>query len=373
LLPGPPQELTLRHFLTHGQAGTIRWVAARNAPGTLFAGVGERIVAEALWPLTWTFGAIVVSATLLGSALTHLMRSVGHRERENLTLWVRQAADGLATSADPPGCGREFEELRGHLARLQGRLVASLEQASRFSGDAAHELRSPLTAMQVKVDRLIQRSIPASDVQKDLADIADDIHRLSSLVRRLFWMALADAGRLQLHRVSVNLSMVLHEVAQETLETAGNLATELRIDPGLHVEGDSALLMHAVANLMSNAVKHNRTGGWVRVAATAETANIHVSIRNSVAHPLPLARERVFERFFRGSFARAEKDSGSGIGLSLAREIARAHGGDIVVADSPADEAWFTLSLPIVAPRGNLTEDDSRATGHKPKPGTIPM
>ena len=349
-LPEPRQEVTLRHFLTHGKTGTVHWVAARNGPGTLFAGVRESIVAEAMWPLTWIFGATVLAATLLGSAVTHLMLTAGHREREHLTQWVRQAADGLATSTDPPGRGREFEELRGHLARLQGRLVTSLEQASRFSGDAAHELRSPLTAMQVKVDRLIQRSVLASDIQKDLADIADDIHRLSSLVRRLFWLALADAGRLQLHRVYVNLSKVLHEVARENLETAGDLASELLIDAGLHVEGDSALLTHAIANLMSNAVKHNRAGGWIRVAATAETANIHISIRNSVAHPLPLARDRVFERFFRGSFARAEKDGGSGIGLSLAREIARAHGGDIVVADSPAGEAGFTLVLPIMAP-----------------------
>jgi two-component system, OmpR family, heavy metal sensor histidine kinase CusS len=342
-------EITLRHFLTHGRTGTVRWVAARATPGTVFAGVRENIAAEAMRPLAWIFGAIVVSASLLGSGLTHLILMAGRGERENLTEWVRQAADGLTTSTDPPGRDRELEELRLHLARLQGRLVVSLEHASRFTGDAAHELRSPLTAMQVKVDRLIQRSDPASEVQKDLADIADDIHRLSSLVRRLFWLALSDAGRLQLHRVPVDLTKVLLEAAQETLETATRLASELRVDPELHVEGDLALLTHAVTNLMSNAVKHNRAGGWVTVTATAQAAHVQVSVRNSVAHALPLLRDRVFERFFRGSFARGESVEGSGIGLSLAREIARAHGGDIVVADSPAEEACFILSLPILS------------------------
>jgi signal transduction histidine kinase len=342
-------EITLRHFLTHGRTGTVRWVAARGTLGTLFAGVGENVVAEAVRPLAWIFGAIVMSASLLGTGLTHLRVMAARRERENLTEWVRQAADGLTTSTDPPGRDRELEELRLHLARLQGRLVASLEQSSRFTGDAAHELRSPLTAMQVKVDRLIQRSDPASEVQKDLADIADDIHRLSSLVRRLFWLALSDAGRLQLHRAPIDLSKMLLDVAQETLETATHLASELRVDSDLHVDGDLALLTHAVTNLLSNAVKHNRAGGWVTVTATAQAANIQISIRNSVVHALPLLRDRVFERFFRGSFARGESVEGSGIGLSLAREIARAHGGDIIVADSPPDEARFTLSLPILS------------------------
>jgi two-component system, OmpR family, heavy metal sensor histidine kinase CusS len=349
IAPHSGGEITLRHFLTHGRTGTVRWVAARTTPGTVFAGVRENVVAEAIRPLAWIFGAIVVSASLLGTGLTHLIVMAGRREREKLTEWVRLAADGLTTSTDPPGRDRELEELRLHLARLQGRLVASLEQSSRFTGDAAHELRSPLTAMQVKVDRLIQRSDPASEVQKDLADIADDIHRLSSLVRRLFWLALSDAGRLQLHRAPIDLSKVLLDVAQETLETATHLASELRFDSELHVEGDLALLTHAVTNLMSNAVKHNRAGGWVTVTATAQAANIQISIRNSVAHSLPLLRDRVFERFFRGSFARGESVEGSGIGLSLAREIARAHGGDIVVADSPADEACFILSLPILS------------------------
>jgi signal transduction histidine kinase len=203
--------------------------------------------------------------------------------------------------------------------------------------------------MQVKVDRLINRSDPASEVQKDLADIADDIHRLSSLVRRLFWMALADAGRLQLHRVPIDLSKVLREVVEEVTETASGLSIDVRIDSGLSVEGDAPLLTHALANLMSNAVKHNRAEGWVKIAADYDVADACISVRNSVAHPLPISRERVFERFFRGSFARSAKDSGSGIGLSLAREIARAHGGDILVEDTPRDEAWFTLRLPATS------------------------
>jgi len=160
----------------------------------------------------------------------------GRREQEKLTEWVRQAADGLATSTDPPGRNRELEELRLHLARLQERLVVSLEQASRFTGDAAHELRFPLTAMQVKVDRLIQPSAPASEVQKDLADIADDIHRLSGLVRRLFWLVPCTESRSLAESkpsLSRKTSSTFSISAMRTLGSLQEPASEAEARPGV--------------------------------------------------------------------------------------------------------------------------------------------
>src|SRR5258708_1242005 len=137
--------------------------------------------------------------------------------------------------------------------------------------------------MQVKVDRLINRSVAASDLQRDLADVADDVHRVSTLVRRLFWLALADAGRLQVHRTAVDLSEMLRDVAEHLLDGAG-LTLTLHIDPGLKIEADATLLEQAIANLVSNGIKHNRPGGWIDIKTKPDANSVVVSVRNSVAH-----------------------------------------------------------------------------------------
>jgi signal transduction histidine kinase len=346
------RDITLRHFVTRGIGGVIRWVAARAGPFTVFAGVRGSVVGGSLAWLVYTFCAIAAVGTAIGTLLTHRVLSIYSHEQVTLTDWARRAADGSLTDTEPPLVSLDLQDLRGQLARLQRRLATSLEQAYRFTGDAAHELRSPLTAMQVKIDRLINRSVAASDLQRDLADVADDIHRLSTLVRRLFWLALADAGRLQVHRVMVDLSVMLRDVTDDLVGGAEGLTLTLHIDPGLEIEADATLLEHAIANLISNGIKHNRPGGWIDIKTMTDAKSVVVSVRNSVAHPLPISRERVFERFFRGGYARALTDGSSGIGLSLAREIARAHGGDILVEDSSSDEAWFTLRLPMALPPG---------------------
>jgi two-component system, OmpR family, heavy metal sensor histidine kinase CusS len=346
------RDVTLRHFATRAAGGMIRWVAARAGPFTVFAGVRAGVVGGSLAWLVYTFGAVAVIGTGMGTLLTHRVLVIYSREQVALADWTRRAADGSLAAPEPPAVSPDLEDLRGQLARLQRRLATSLEQAYRFTGDAAHELRSPLTAIQVKIDRLINRSVAASDLQRDLADVADDIHQLSTLVRRLFWLALADAGRLQVHRVTVDLSLMLRDVTEDLVAGAIGLTLTLHIDPGLQIEADTTLLEHAIANLISNAVKHNRPGGWIDIKTMADAKSVIVSVSNSVAHPLPISRERVFERFFRGGYARALTDGSSGIGLSLAREIARAHGGDILVEDSSRDEARFTLRLPMALPFG---------------------
>jgi signal transduction histidine kinase len=341
------REMTLRHFWTSGKDGDIRWVAAHTSPFTVLAGVRLSVITGALVEPLWTGAAAALLAGLLAAALTHRVLALAYQDQQALGAWVRLAADGAAGLGDPPGGSAESAGLRAQLARLRQRLVASLEQAYRFTGDAAHELRSPLTVMQVKVDRLIDRGGTSSEVQADLADIADDIHRLSTLVRRLLWMALADTGRLLLHRTAVNISAMLRELTVDLFVEAGEVSLECQVPPEIWVDGDGELLEHAVANLVSNAVKHNRAGGWVSIVAWREPDSVAVCVRNSVAHPLPALRERVFERFYRGAHARSLREGGSGIGLSLAREIARAHGGDVVVEDAPAGEASFVLRLPV--------------------------
>lgn len=334
------------NFIVNENHRTTRWTVARGGTISLFAGVTQQVIDRSIWILALQGLVLASLASGAAFAIATGMVSASRRDEVALLQWVRDTANGITAPTDLPS-GAASDELRTQLAKLRARLAASHEQAFRFTGDAAHELRSPLTAMQVKIDRLIQRPEESTVLQQDLADIAGDIHRLGGLIRRLSWLALADAGRLQLHRTTLDLSIAVRTLVEETIESETGVLIHPDIAPNLNVEGDETLLTHAISNLLSNAVQHNRKKGWVRVVACREERLVTVSVRNSVAHPLPIVRERVFERFFRGSYARLDKTGGSGIGLSLAREIARAHGGDVLVEDSPRDEAWFVLRIPV--------------------------
>ncbi len=126
------------------------------------------------------------------------------------------------------------------------------------------------------------------------------------------------------------------------------LTVERRIAPGITVRADPALLMQALRNLVDNAVKYNTEGGRVDIALEAADGRAVVIVRNTVSAGATLDAGRLFDRFYRGDPAHGRRTDGTGLGLSLAREIARAHGGDLEFRGVNAGVADFRLTLPSV-------------------------
>ena len=117
----------------------------------------------------------------------------------------------------------------------------------------------------------------------------------------------------------------------------------------MHVLGDRVLLTQVVQNLVTNAIKYNLVDGWIRINATTQQASVLITITNSSKNILQGDRERIFERFYRGDPARTRSEvEGTGLGLSLSREIAKAHGGDLILDLTPSNQTAFTLNLPTM-------------------------
>ena len=241
----------------------------------------------------------------------------------------------------------EFIELIFVFNQMLERLERSFKQASRFSGDAAHELKTPLAILQGQLERALHQVESGSEVQQTLSNLLDEVRRLNEITRKLLLLSLADAGRMGLHLVEVNMSALLSEIAEDMELLAPHLDVQMAIAPNLYIKGDRDLLVQVLQNLVGNAIKYNLAKGWLRLQANCQEKRVIVKIVNSSQDISLSERDRIFERFHRGDSTQIQKIEGSGLGLSLAREIARAHGGDIKLDAAILGQTGFILSLPV--------------------------
>jgi len=240
----------------------------------------------------------------------------------------------------------EFVELIEVFNEMLERLDRSFKQASRFSGDAAHELKTPLAILQGELERTLQQVEMGSEIQERVGYLLDEVHRLSRIVRKLLLLSLADAGQMSLYRVEVNISAILTDMLDDLELIAPHLGVETSIAMGLWVNGDQDLLTQVLQNLLSNAIKYNLPKGWINISAHSIRENVLITISNASEDIPKNERAIIFDRFYRGDWAHSRKVDGAGLGLSLAREIVQAHRGRLTLDSTPSGYTSFSLSLP---------------------------
>jgi signal transduction histidine kinase len=244
---------------------------------------------------------------------------------------------------------REFRDLIDTVNGMLDRLEKSFHQAARFSADAAHELKTPLTLLQGQLE-LAMRTAPAdSPEQRTYAGLLEEVHRLKTIVTKLLLLAKADSEQLKLGLERLDLSREVEALCGDARGTAPGLTLRTDIAPGVAAMADRDLLQHAMGNLVSNAVAYNRENGVIEFRLRREGEKAVLTISNTTAPGTRLNPDRVFERFYRGDTAHSRQVDGVGLGLSLAREIARAHGGDLRLSDCREDWVSFDLSLPVAS------------------------
>ncbi len=253
-------------------------------------------------------------------------------------------AKGLDRRIPMVGKDIELERLVTIFNHMLDRLEKSYHQAVRFSADAAHELQTPLTILQGELDNAIQTSADGSDEQQRYSLLLDELRNLKAVVQKLLLLAHADEGRLRINAQPVDLSELICDAAEDTEMMAPKLQIETRIPDGVTGSADPALLNQALRNMTSNAAKYTDPNGRVLFTLEQKNEAVRFTLANT-SPPIPDDdRPLLFDRFHRVDKARTA--AGSGLGLSLAREIARAHGGDLVLNPYAHGMVSFTLTLP---------------------------
>jgi len=242
----------------------------------------------------------------------------------------------------------EIQRLAVVLNAMLTRLESGFEQARRFAADASHELRTPLTIMHGEIEALVHAPEIDAAHQRKLVSLQEEIGRLNRITEQLLLLARFDAGGDTLTPALVDFSALVSAACEdiELLATAGEISLHLDIPPGIDFEGDAAHLRRMLLNLLENAVRYNLPEGKVKCRLEKEDGQAILTIGNSGSGIPPAARSQLFRRFFRVDSARTR--GGHGLGLSLSREIARAHNGDITFnSDSPSGWTEFVVTLPV--------------------------
>lgn len=242
------------------------------------------------------------------------------------------------------------------LERARGQESAARAEAARASGELratvldalAHEFKTPLTSMKAAASGLLA-TIPAEMPYRELATILDeDLDRLQALVTDAVQMVRIDAGDFVVHRDRhLVADLVTATLRQYEAHLDGHAIVE-SVPAGLQVDADRDLLGLALRQLLDNAVKYSPETSTIEIAAIGNGA-VNIAVCNTGPAIPEREQARILERFYRGAHARHVP--GTGIGLAIVQQIARAHGGSLTVSSTAEDGTAFTLSLP----RGELT------------------
>jgi two-component system OmpR family sensor kinase len=248
--------------------------------------------------------------------------------------------------------GRLGLALNAMLSRIEEAFAerkASEERLRRFLADASHELRTPLTSIRGYAE-LFRRGADSrpEDLAKSMDRIEQESARMGLLVDDLLLLARLDQGR-PIERDHVDLAALAADAVTDARAIDPNRDITLEAPPSAALEGDEVRLRQVTANLLSNALMHTPPGTpiEVRVAVDGTHATLEVADHGPGLHPDDVAR--VFERFYRSDPSRTRESGGAGLGLSIVKAIAEAHGGSVEVVTAPGQGATFKVALPLAA------------------------
>lgn len=324
-------------------------LAGRGVQGVVQLMIYSRPFARSAAGIRDAFTNALPVLVLVTAALGWVLSRGSLRPIASITKTARRISSRLIDERIPTtGSGDELDELAHTLNDMLARIREGVDRMRRFSVDAAHQLRTPLTAMHSQLDVTLAKDRNPDEYRVVLTDLLFQVDRLSDTVNAMLRLAQSEGGLEAAHSKQVEIDPLLEEVAEFFVALAEDRNIEVTIEAESKgcVRGDPIWLHQLFANLMHNAIQYTPDGG--RVEVTAHPASAHevlVRVRDSGPGMTDADRAIVFSRFERGSAS--ESSEGLGLGLALAREIARAHGGSIEADNAPGGGATFVVRLPL--------------------------
>jgi two-component system heavy metal sensor histidine kinase CusS len=234
---------------------------------------------------------------------------------------------------------------------MLSRLEDAFGRLSAFSSDLAHEFRTPLNNLIGQAQVALTRARNADEYRTVIESSLEECERLSRLVRDMLFLAQADHGEAALATERFDLRLAVDKVVESYEPLAEERRVRVAVEGAGLVVADRPLLERAIANLLSNALKHTPEGGTVRVRVARES---DAATRLDLENPgpgIPAAHlPRVFDRFYRVETGRERAGTSTGLGLSIVKSIAEMHGGAVEASSTPGKTTRFTLRLPSVSP-----------------------
>ena len=294
--------------------------------------------------------SLLISAilALIGGVVTYFISGHALRPIREFSDKIEEVqAQNLAASRIEENKVKELNQLSVSYNKMLERLSDAFEIQRQFTANAAHELRTPLSLMQVQLDLYNSTRHPDNDADtlQTIKMVTEQNGRLSKMVKTLLDMSeLQTEGR--------DDEIMVDALVDEVLADLDPLAQEKNIKltgkcKNITMVGSDILIYRLVYNLVENAIKYNHSGGQVTVTAYRKEKHVYLSVEDTGNGIPEELRERVFEPFFRVDKSRSRELGGVGLGLALVREIVRVHDGSITVRSNPSGGTVFDVILPL--------------------------
>ena len=266
---------------------------------------------------------------------------------EEVTRTARQISKGDFTSRVPiKSRGYEIERLATTFNYMLDRINALVTGIREVTDNIAHDLRSPITSIRGTAETTLLNSPNASDYRNMAGNTIEECDRLLGMINAMLDISEAEAGAEKLEIQAISVPEVVHHACDlfQPLAEEKEMSLTLKASKSCHILGDIKKIQRLVANLLDNALKYNSPGGAVKVEVNCDDNDVKVRVDDNGVGIAEKDLPHIFQRFFRCDKSRSEE--GTGLGLSLAQAIARAHGGSIDVQSVPGKGSSFTLTVP---------------------------
>lgn len=311
-------------------------------------GASLRPTAQTLQRWLETLLILVPLGVGLAAAGGYIMARAALRPVDEMSRAARRIdAEALAWRIAERGTGDELDRLAETLNGMLARLENTFTEMRRFSADAAHELRSPLTALKGTLEVALRADRSGAEYRAALVSALEEVERLIRLAEDLLLLSRSTAGP-ESPRARVEVEPLLLEVADIGTRLGKDRGVVVRVGAiaPLAVLGDVGALRRAMLNLVENGVKYTPPGGRVDLSVVADGSEAVLAVEDTGPGIDAADAARIFEPFVRLDAARARETGGSGLGLSIARSIVVAHRGTITVERAPDGGARFSIRLP---------------------------
>ena len=338
-------DVRLRVLSAEVQVGNQTYSVQVAAPLDEFYGAQRRfetvlVVSIPIFLLCAAAGGYWMSARALAPVdrITVLARTIGARN--------------LSNRLDVPQTRDELQRLSETLNAMLDRLEQAFRQITQFTADASHELRTPISLMLTEAEITLSQPRSADEYREAFANVYAELQSTSELVEKLLILARADSGAETLRNGTVDFAEILREVCHKGRVLAEHKAISFQDqipEQPLWISGEANSLRRLFLILIDNAVRYTPPGGSVEVTGvlSKDRRSALGIVRDTgigiASEDLP----HIFKRFYRADKARSHESGGVGLGLSIGRWIAEAHGGTIEVESSPGNGSVFRVELPI--------------------------
>ena len=352
-------ETAIKELLKDSQPvfKTIAVSGRREKVRILYAAISPRIILQVgvamesyshfLDALRRIFIATMSFLVVLAAGVGWFMARRAVSGIEAVTRTAQKISGGTLEERVPvKASGDEIDQLALTFNQMLDRIQALLKEIKQMSDNIAHDLRSPLARIRGAAEVTLASGKTLGEFEGMAASTIEECDRLLDMINTMLMISKTESGVEKIPSADVDLTGIVRQACELFGPTSEDKKVTVRCNrpDGIHLNGNTPMIQRMFSNLLDNAIKYTPPGGMVDINVSGSQSQVVVAVKDTgvgiSAHDLP----HIYERFYRCDQSRSQ--AGIGLGLSLARAIARAHGGDITVVSTPNEGSTFTVTLP---------------------------